>query len=205
MNPKPISDLAHQPKDVHQGVNNHLDDGYFGDIDTQPGQMRKKEKPVHRLMAFMAANGYNHKEISEATGQTTASVSNVLRQPFMRALMQATQRDMEGDFRKEVVEKGQAAFARVVELSESARSEAVKADLDKYLINRYLGMPSQPIEQIGKPAADMTDDELKMAVGDLLRNVPLVSGERSEPLTHEENQEESGNEAHDKDHVNPLN
>jgi len=73
---------------------------------------------------------------------------------------------------------GQAALLRVVEVSTTATQEAVKLKANEYIVNRWLGMPTQPIEEVAKPVEKRTDEELLSAVGSLL-------SERAAPLTNE--------------------
>ena len=173
-NPRGNPNLVFEDKTPNQGVNNHLPDALFNDTDTTTP--RKREKLIHRVMANMHVAGFNHKEIAAATGYGEAAVSDILKTPAIREYMLAETRSTADDFRTEIILSGKAAFARANAIAESAKSEAVRLDANKYIINRWLGMPTQPVEQVGKAAEKKTDAELLESVGSLLdgqRGVPI--------------------------------
>ena len=86
------------------GVNAELPDAYYNAHD--PQYLLQKEKPAHRLMAFMAANGYKNVEIAEKTRYSVAAVSNTIRQPWMQAMIQAEQRKVGVDELRETFRAG---------------------------------------------------------------------------------------------------
>jgi len=160
----------------HQCVNIRLNDALFNDND--PSVFLKKEQACFRGMANMSIAGYTIKEIAKAFNRSEGSVSDILRQPFVREYMIAQQQDGAEDFRESIKAMGQAALLRVVEVSTTATQEAVKLKANEYIVNRWLGMPTQPIEEVAKPVEKRTDEELLSAVGSLL-------SERAAPLTNE--------------------
>ena len=155
-----------------QGTNIQLDDALFGDID--PKTTRKKEQACFRGMANMSIAGYTQREIATAFGRTEGNVSEILRQPFMREYMIEQQQEGAEDFRESIKAMGQAALLRVVSVSETATQEAVKLKANEYIVNRWLGMPTQPIEEVTKPVEKRTDEELLSAVGNLLNERALA-------------------------------
>ena len=146
------------------GVNAALPNGLFNDLDAR--EILTYEKPVHRRMAEMAAQGYTHKEIGEFTGYTPHYVSNVLRQPHMREHTLKTIKQTVQDEMKEFLEGEVLPSLRV--LKEVRDSETVKPS-DKItastaLLDRFLGKPTQPISTGAKPPAEMSDEELREQV-----------------------------------------
>lgn len=149
------------------GVNSTLPMAFHGAIDA-PVQI-KRERAKHRLMAEMSINGHTQIEIAKFFEIAPSSVSSVLRQPYIQTYMQERLQDVGDDFREQIVAQGKAAFARIVDLSETARSEQVKLSANEKLLDRYLGKAVQPIEQINKPIEQQTNEELLEGVKAVLK------------------------------------
>ena len=168
-------DLRSLSRTLLEGVNNHLPDALVLDTDTLHPRLR--EKVIHRQMANMCVAGFNNVEIGKAFDYTPAGVAEVLKTPFIREYMLRESREAADDFRATIIMEGKKAFDRAVAISADAKSEAVRLDANKYIINRWLGMPTQPVEQVGKPAERKTDDEL-------LKDLSGVLGERAGVLSN---------------------
>lgn len=142
----------------------------------------QKERPRHRLVAQLSMNGYDNKEIAAIVGYTECSIHNILRQPWLSAYMAQELQDKGDEMRETIMMEAKAAFAREVDLSQTAKSESVRHQANTYLVDRYLGKPTQPIEEINKKPMDMTDEELKQALPSLLRQDALrVSAPSAKP------------------------
>lgn len=99
-----------------------------------------------------------------------ATVDNTLRQPWAVEYMAQEIQDKADDMREMIMLEATKAFRREVDLAQSAKSESVKHQANTYLIDRYLGKPTQPIEEINKPEADMSDEELKVGLARLMKD-----------------------------------
>jgi len=120
-------------------------------------------------MAQMSIAGYDQKEIAEKLGFSPLAVSDVLKQPHIQAYMIEQLDESQDNFREQIIAEGKAAFARTVDLAKNSSSEKIQADLNKYLVDRFLGRAVQPIENITQPVESMSDDELRKALPELLK------------------------------------
>jgi hypothetical protein len=151
----------------YNGVNAEMEDGFHNDTD--PTFHRKRELPVHRLMIFMSANGWTNREIAEKVGQTEHNVSQVLRQPWARQRIVAIQREAgEGESAQLFRNGATAAYERIMKIAEHAVLESERLKANMYLVNRFYGQPTQPIEQVGKKPEELTTDELQAQLAGLL-------------------------------------
>jgi FixJ family two-component response regulator len=151
-----LCDLAGNPPP--EGVNSSFPDCLFGATD--PNRYNKREKMVHRQMASMCIAGFTNREIAKAFDYSEAGVSDILKQPYQQQWMLGQIKENAEDFRLEIAIRAKAAYVRIEKLAESAASESVRGDMNKYLVNRWLGMPTQPVETVGKPPEKKSDAEL---------------------------------------------
>jgi len=151
------------------GLNSQLPNALKGDID--PITFLKSEKPAHRLMAEMSAQGYSIREIAEYTGYTEHHISNVLRQPAMRAhtlkTIEKTVQDQIKDFLEGEVLPSLKKLVAVRD-NEMARP-ADQLAASNSILDRYLGKPVQPITENQKPPSELTDEQLRQEVERELR------------------------------------
>lgn len=139
---------------------------------TKPYHVNQKERPAHRLMAELAAKGYNNKEIAEIVGRTTVNVNNALRQPHSQQTLVNGIRDrVSAD--EQVVEvirsnvvKAVTTLAEIMDDEDAKKSDRIAAA--EALLNRRYGKPNQPINGRGTVDLDqLSDAELvKMAQQD---------------------------------------
>jgi len=130
----------------------------------RPETPLQTEKPYHRVMLYLAAEGNNATEIAEKTGYSTVCVNNLLRQPW--AAKKITQiLEESGRSKVELVLKG-AALAAVERLitemdNPDARSSERTSAADK-LLDRVYGKPNQPlsVKSEGKSLDQMSDAEI---------------------------------------------
>ena len=134
-----------------------------------PKFFRKKELARHLAIAQMSVAGYTQAEIARGMGIHPATVCDLLKQPHIQVYMKEQVDEFGDNMQQQIIAEGKAAFARAVELAINAPSDKIKADLNKYLIDRYLGRAVQPIENISKPVEDMSDEELRKALPALLQ------------------------------------
>ena len=142
------------------GVNSKLEDAFYNDRD--PQYKLVSEKPKHRLMVYLAAQGKTNKEIGEQVGASPINVSNVLRQPWARERMQSEIRESGLDELQALLRgEAQASVLKLVELRDNADSEAVQAQCADKLLDRFLGKPTQPIREEKTDLSKLSDEELE--------------------------------------------
>jgi lambda repressor-like predicted transcriptional regulator len=142
------------------GVNSALADSLYGDIDAK--LPLEREQLHHRRFIEMAEAGYTIREISDATGYTKVSVSNTLRQPWARERMIQNMRRTTQDELKEMLERASPDSLRRI-MARAADPNAkpeVQQRADEYLLNRFLGTPTQTVNLPKQNLQELTDDEL---------------------------------------------
>jgi len=145
------------------GDNSRLTDALFNDI--EPGLVLQREKPVHRLIVELAQRGGTVQAIAAEVGMTQQHVSQVLRQPWARQrIVNGLKESIQNELKELLERSARPALERIVTLSESAEDLRVKADANKYLVDRLLGKPSQPVEDRTVEPNKLSDDELNRRV-----------------------------------------
>lgn len=129
--------------------------------DRQPHYALKREKPEHRNIIFLKAEGLSNIRIARALGITPVTVSNVLRQPWARKRLLEVIHS-HGEDAVQTLLQGEAydSVQRLVTErdNELARpSERISAA--NALLDRLLGKPSQPLNHTIKGQVDQLSDE----------------------------------------------
>jgi hypothetical protein len=134
--------------------------------DRAPHYLIKHQKPEHRNMILLKAQGCSNKEIAEVMGVTSVCVANVLRQPWAR---QQILHEINSLGRNEVTQIFKGAAADVAQmLVDTVNSESEKvATRDKLsagslILDRLFGKAAQPIDVTLNDGAlkKMSDAEL---------------------------------------------
>lgn len=129
-------------------------------LPTNFGKVYKFEKPEHRIIAYLKAQGLNNKEIAERTGLCYATICNVVRLPWVREIVlleiQKNGRDaVQALLREETI----PSLLTLVEIRDNdkaaARDRASAADR---ILDRALGKASQPITVTEKVDLDSLSD-----------------------------------------------
>lgn len=106
------------------------------------------EKPEHRLMVYMKANGKSNAEVARQLGKTQAWVSQIVRQKWFRKRVLAEMKersDMSID--KLLAHEAEGSLDTLIELRDHAQSEQVRATSAINILDRFLGKPTQRIEK----------------------------------------------------------
>jgi hypothetical protein len=112
--------------------------------DTDP----QKEKPVHRMMAYMAVTGKTNVEIAEETGYSKQRVSQILSAPETRALIAKLVAETHGDDISDLL-KGAALDGLLVIKSiacDEKASDSVRLKAAADLVDRWRGKSVQHIQ-----------------------------------------------------------
>lgn len=164
---------------VHaNGVNAKLTGALHNDHD--PDYLLYHEKPVHRTMVRMAEEGFDTKAIAQFTGYSTSHVSNVLRQPFARAAMiEHAEKRFEDELKDLLQSEVIPSVETLTEIRDDKEApKAVRAQSAQYLVDRWLGKPTQPIEnKAATEPAKLTTQELESRVNSIIAGVPTPPGD----------------------------
>lgn len=116
--------------------------------DTRPNIQIANEKPEHRIMVYLKAQGYTNREIAKATGYTEPWVSQVTRQPWFKERLATEIREAGLDPIKQFLSSEALPSLTVLanirdneQVSAAARVAATNA-----LLDRAFGKPTQHIQ-----------------------------------------------------------
>ena len=130
-----------------------------------PQYLRKKEMPSHRLMAELAARGYQANEIAEIVGRHKVTVADVLKQPHGQQFIADEVRRVASEDERVVTVIKDNVVRAVEALAEIVSSETVKASdriaAANALLDRRYGKAAQPISRnSGVNLDDLSDADL---------------------------------------------
>lgn len=126
------------------------------------------EKPEHRLILFMKAEGYSNRECAIVGGYSDAWVSQVTRQPwFVKRLMEFIDEAGKNKVKQLLEATLVDSIFTLVEIRDDPKTpSAVKARVSDSLIDRVLGKPKQSVEIQEKTPVESElsaiDEELAM-------------------------------------------
>lgn len=120
------------------------------------------EKPEHRLLLWMKAQGSSNKEIAENSGYTMSWLSQLFRQPWAQTrlleMMNAAGADRVTTLIKSAAED---SVMTLIELRDDPKvSDATRRSAADSLLDRYLGKPAQSVTvtQTTNPATESLDE-----------------------------------------------
>ncbi len=125
-----------------------------------PSHWLKYEKPYHRMMAMLSAEGHSLREIAQMTGFSTVSISNVLRQPWMQKIILEHITTQSDQVMLSVRAECLKSVAVITELRDTAESEPVRLKAAQDFLDRTYGKPNQPMSVSQVDASQLSDDEL---------------------------------------------
>jgi hypothetical protein len=128
----------------------------------QPAYELKSEKPEHRIVIFLKAQGHSQKEIAALTGMTVPAISYITAQPWAQAMiLQEIAQAGRGEV--EVLLQGAAAdsIRKLIELrDDSDAPKEVQRKASNDLLDRHFGKPTQPIAHASVNLDTLSDAEL---------------------------------------------
>jgi len=130
-----------------------------------PRRDLQREKAWHRTAAYLFAKGNTIKEISEALDKTRSSVSLLVQQPFFRELVATITREyaLEDEGALGILRNaGSSAAATIVALATTAKSEAVRLQASKSIMDRLFGQAAQIIRNEGNVPVDPAQEKAKL-------------------------------------------
>jgi DNA-binding MarR family transcriptional regulator len=167
--------------DAKQKTSNNLDDAraqlaaetYFksGDAlhgDTLPVLALASEKPIHRVMIYLHAQGASLQDIARHTGYTYQYVTQVMRQPWARQRLMTILKESCQDAVKHFLTHEVAPSLEVLrEVRDSSTASAqAKIAASNSILDRALGKPTVTVESastIRNVPADMQRIEADLA------------------------------------------
>jgi len=113
----------------------------------------------------MIANGYTNRETAKIIGCSESGVRNVMGTEIFRdRIVEAINNNVGKDLAGAIKEAAEKAFVRIVELAgdENLKKNDAKlyADQNRYLVDRFLGRPTQPVENRTADPETLTDDQI---------------------------------------------
>ena len=127
----------------------------------EPQRYIKHEKSYHRFVASLACEGYTYKEMADMAGVTTATIGNLMKQPFMQELV--TQQLAQFSDRAMLELRGEAlgAARRLIELSKDTDiNPEIYRKANNDVLDRVYGKPNQPYTHRQIDPSKMSDEEL---------------------------------------------
>lgn len=114
---------------------------------------RGAEKPEHRTMAYMKAQGKSNREIARIMNMTESNVSIVLRQPYARRLItDEISRAGRNNIQSILEASVEDSLYKLIELRDSA-PPSVSLNASNSILDRFLGKPVQRTENVNANVA----------------------------------------------------
>jgi hypothetical protein len=149
--------------------------------DTQPNLGIIHEKPEHRALVYMKAQGLSNRECCERTGYSDAWMSQICRQPWFRtALIRELKNAGVDAVRKCIQAAALDSVFTLIDLRDDVKAPAsVRSRNADSLLDRYLGKATQHLEH-STPTAPNTEE-----MHDLDRQISVLEKAlaNSEPVT----------------------
>lgn len=109
---------------------------------SQPIYDIQNEKPIHRVMAFMAARGIKPKQIAEEVGYSYAQVIDIHRQPWFKERVSQILAENNNESLQALLDGGASdAIMQLRDLCNSAKSENVRLAAARDILDRTHGKP----------------------------------------------------------------
>lgn len=113
-----------------------------------PNLAIQSEKPIHRSIVFLKAEGLTNREIADRTGYTEAWVSQITRQPwFQKALLDELKKVGRTSLHAFLEVQAHDTALKLVHLRDNASSESVQLSACNQILDRFLGKPIARTEQ----------------------------------------------------------
>jgi len=122
----------------------------------------QEEKPRHRLICLLAAEGNNNLEIAAATGYTPIHVAYVLKQPWALSFIGKLQAERGGNAVQEILQgAAQKAAEHLSKTIDNTQAPAaVRAKCANDILDRVFGKAQQIVLHGKADPSEMTDEEL---------------------------------------------
>jgi predicted transcriptional regulator len=130
----------------------------------RPMYENKKEKYIHRIVAFMLAEGHTNKEIADTLELSPVTVNYYAKQKFVEEMVLGKIHE-NGDKTLEVLAaESLAAAERLIELAKTAENDEVRRKANNDILDRKYGKPNQPMSVRNVSPEEVSDAELVKAL-----------------------------------------
>lgn len=129
---------------------------------SNPAYTLKRERPEHRIIVMLKAQGYTNVEIARQIGWTTPGIANIVKQSWARELI-LKEITKAGRNQVEAVLQGEALNS-VLKLIDIRDDEEVAAEVQRKaandLLDRMYGKPNTPVTHIDGNVKTLSDAQL---------------------------------------------
>lgn len=116
--------------------------------DKDPNLAVLHEKPWHRAVVYLVIKGLTNREIAERFGKTEPWISQLTRQPWFKNRVVQELKEAGGDLVETILQSQVIpSIEKVIELRDGANSEAIQMRAASEILDRFMGKPTQKIEQ----------------------------------------------------------
>lgn len=139
---------------------------------SSPAYVLKRERPEHRIIVMLKAQGYTNVEIARQIGWTTPGIANIVKQPWARELI-LKEITKAGRDQVEATLQGEALNS-IMKLIEIRDDEKVAAEVQRKaandLLDRMYGKPNTPVTHIDGDVKTLSDAQLAKIASKALAN-----------------------------------
>jgi len=142
------------------GVNPVPKNGFFNP--REPNLAILHEKPEHRLLMWMKAQGASNREIAQQAGYTDAWISQLMRQPWAQKTLVEMMTEAGMDITQQLLKSAcPDSVLKLIDLRDDPKTPpAVVRASCVDLIQQYLGKPKQQVEIQSKNQTNLKVEEL---------------------------------------------
>ncbi len=141
---------------------------FFNQEECDPQYVLKKERPEHRFICYLAAQGFTSTEIAKETGFTTAMIHYVRKQPWAQTFIaNAMEKAGHKLVMQELQGSAREAAKKLVKIMRGEEAGAKVADIAKAandILNRCYGTAPQVVMHSTVDPSNLTDEELAATV-----------------------------------------
>lgn len=136
-------------------------------VERAPRWPRQQEKPHHRLIAILSAEGRSAQEIADTLDLCIQTVRDVKKEPFCQKLIAELQAQAGINIVRKKLELATPQAAQtLVDIMSGAidSSPGVRKQAAESILDRVFGPTPQTINHITKDASELTSEELKQFI-----------------------------------------
>ncbi len=117
-------------------------------LKNEPNLAILDEKPEHRLIVYLKAQGHSNKEIADRTGYTQPWISQLTRQPWFRLRLVQELKEAGQDAIDAVLKSSalDSVFTLIDLRDDNAAPKAVRAACANSILDRFRGKPVQTVQ-----------------------------------------------------------
>lgn len=128
------------------------------------GYLLKAEKPEHRFITLLAAQGFTPKEIAEQTGYSTVMINYVIKQEWAQEFIVGAMAESGGQgievALKHAAVKAALGMEDLLQRAQEAKQLEVERKVRKDMQDRWFGTAAQVVQHVQVDPSDLTDEEL---------------------------------------------